>query len=429
MIAIVNKINSIILITILYNFFINYLVKEVYMKDIIDNFLTISKIERCSYKTNHMKDFLIDFAKKYGYSVKVDKAGNILATKINPKLTLQAHYDMVCIGDVKNMQIVIENNKIYSKNSSLGADNGIAIAMMMKLMQEGADVEFLFTNNEEVGLIGAKELELQINTNRVLNLDSEDEGEVFIGCAGGVDFKITKDIMCDTCKKELFKLSVTNLPGGHSGIDIDKNIDNAILKLLEMIKKRGVHVNSFSGGEAINAIPANATAIVCNDGCKQKFVDDILEYPNGVVEFSKEYDAVMTSSNIGLLKVANSKLTLEISLRSLDNFKMLERTQFIVNYWSQKGYSVEITDLYPGWKPENNKFNSIVCSALKDIFRNCKTKVIHAGLECGILSQKFPNASFASIGPNIKHPHSKKEYVEIESIFKTFRAIKQIISL
>jgi len=399
------------------------------MKDIIENFLTISKFNRCSYKTDEIKDFLIDFAKKNGYSVTTDKAGNILATINKPKLTLQAHYDMVCIGDVKNMQIVIENNKIYSKNSSLGADNGIAIAMMMKLMQEGANVEFLFTNDEEVGLIGAKELELQINTNRVLNLDSEDEGEIFIGCAGGVDFKISKDIMCDTCKKELFKLSVINLPGGHSGVDIDKNIDNAILKLLEMIKKRGVHIHSLNGGEAINAIPANATAIVCNDGCKQKFVDDILEYPNGVVEFSKEYDAVMTSSNIGLLKVANSKLTLEISLRSLDNFKMLERTQFIINYWNKRGYSVEITDLYPAWKPKNSEFNNIVCNALKDIFGNCKTKVIHAGLECGILSQKFPKASFASIGPNIKYPHSKKEYVEIDSIFKTFRAIKQIISL
>ena len=399
------------------------------MKDIIDNFLAISKINRCSYNTNEMKNFLIDFTKKNGYSVTTDKTGNILATTHNPKLTLQAHYDMVCIGDVKNMKIVIKNNKIYSENSSLGADNGIAIAMMMKLMQESADVEFLFTNDEEVGLIGAKELELQINTNRVLNLDSEDEGEVFIGCAGGVDFKISKDIMCDTCVKELFKLSVTNLPGGHSGVDIDKNIDNAILKLLEMVKKRGVHIHSLNGGEALNSIPANATAIVCNDGCKQKFVNDILEYPNGVVEFSKEYNAVMTSSNIGLLKVANSKLTLEISLRSLDNFKMLERTQFIVNYWSKKGYRVEITDLYPAWTPQKSEFGNIVCKALKDIFGSCKTKVIHAGLECGILSQKFPNASFASIGPNIKYPHSKKEYVEIDSIFKTFRTIKQIISL
>jgi len=400
---------------------------------IIENFLKISEISRCSYHTKPMQDFLVYYSKMFGYEVETDESGNVLATTKNPKLTLQAHYDMVCVGDVANMQIEVKNGRIYSKNSSLGADNGMAIAMMMEFMKSRENVEFLFTNNEEVGLIGAIHLDLKIRSDKVLNLDSEEEGLVFIGCAGGVDFNITKDLKSYNYKDEVSKISVSNLPGGHSGVDIDKDIDNAILKLLQRVKREKSIIHSFEGGVATNAIPANAKAIVSNsyikkyDEYSKEFIDDILSYHNGVLERNNRFKVVETSNNIGLLKIANNKLNLQISLRSLDNTKLDKASISIANYWRDRGYSVQMHDKYPAWKPEMNEFTNMVKQSLEKEFHKSKEMVIHAGLECGILAKKFPHAKFASIGPNIYNPHSVREIAEIESIEKTFKCVKDII--
>jgi len=381
-----------------------------------------------------MQDFLTYYAKMYGYEVEVDEAGNILATTKNPKLTLQAHYDMVCVGDVANMQIEIRNNRIYSKNSSLGADNGMAIAMMMEFMKQKENIEFLFTNDEEVGLLGAIGLDLQIRSNRVLNLDSEEEGKVFIGCAGGVDFNITKSLKTHKYKDKVLKISVSNLPGGHSGIDIDKDIDNAILKLLQRVKREKLIIHTFEGGVATNAIPANAKAIVSNANIKhyedysREFIDDILLYKNGVRERNKTFYVVETSSNIGILKIANDKLQLKISLRSMDNIKLDKASIEIANYWRDRGYDVQMHDKYPAWKPEVNEFTKLVKKSLEKEFHKSKEMVIHAGLECGILAKKFPEAQFASIGPNIYNPHSIREVAELDSIEKTFKCVEDIIN-
>ena len=415
-------------------------------KEIIELFLEITKIPRCSYNTKKMQNFLVDFAKKYGYSVEVDKTGNILATKNSPKLCLQAHYDMVCVKDAPNIEPIIENGKIKAKNSSLGADNGAAIAIMLKLMQEGANVEFLFTNDEEVGLIGANNLELNIKSKYMLNLDSEDEAVVFIGCAGGIDLKATKELKEIKKGNKATKIEVQNLPGGHSGVDIDKNIKNAIYELCKALDTNCL-IAEFKGGEKINSIPANAAALVekeCNikkykvkelsfkepvSFYDSSFIKDILDSSNGVIEYNKEFNVVESSSNLSLVKLNNNKLEIEISIRSLDNNKLNQIANSYKKYWQNRGYSVKLHGKYPGWKPEVNEFTQIVSKALKEIFKSSKELVIHAGLECGVLKNRFKNIKFASIGPNIKYPHSAKEECEIDSIYKTYEVVKKIIKM
>ena len=416
------------------------------MDNIIDIFLEITKVPRCSYNTDKMRQFLLNKAQNYGYLVKVDSSGNILATTDNPKICFQAHYDMVCVGDAPNIEPILEGNILKAKNSTLGADNGIAIAMMLKLMQEDIKAEFLFTNDEEVGLIGAANLELEIKSPYMLNLDSEDEQEVYIGCAGGVDLKLTKDLQTIKEDGNFYEISISNLPGGHSGVDIDKNIPNAIVELAKYIKENSCKISSFNGGERINSIPANAKAtIFCtkelkdNNIVKVKKLDsnypiynfnieEMLNIPNGVLEFNKEFDVVETSSNLALADI-NSKAIIEVSLRSLDNKKLDNLAKKIKSDYENLGYKVELNDKYPGWKPEINEFTKIVEKAVSKVYGSSKTKVIHAGLECGLLSEKLPNVKIASIGPNIRYPHSKREYVEIDSVYKTFDVVKKIYDM
>ena len=415
------------------------------MQEILDIFLEITKISRCSYHTQNMQKYIENKAKEYGYLIKIDSNRNILAYKENPKICFQAHYDMVCVGLAPQIETILENNILKAKNSSLGADNGMAIAIMIKLMQEGIDAEFLFTNDEEVGLIGAKNLDIEIKSPYMLNLDSEDEGEIYIGCAGGSDLSLEKELALNEFEGNFYEISINGLPGGHSGVDIDKNIPNAIVELLKFIKENGLKVVNLSGGERINSIPANAKAIVASkDELKgsnlikvKKLnkayqisnidIDEILNLPNGVLEFNKEFNVVETSANLALIELNDGKLNIEISLRSLDNKKLEELSNSIKTIYEKLNYKAKITDKYPGWKPQINEFTKKVESAVKKVFGKSELKVIHAGLECGILSQKLPNIKIASIGPNIRYPHSTREYVELDSVERIYKVVKELL--
>jgi len=415
------------------------------MSNILNIFLEITKISRCSFKTKQMAEYIIEKARNYGYKIEIDNAKNILLSSKEPKICLQAHYDMVCVGDAPKIEPEIEGNILKAKNSSLGADNGIAIAMMLKLMQEQVQAEFLFTNDEEVGLLGAKDLNLNIKSKKLLNLDSEDEALVYIGCAGGVDLKATKELELSEDNGEFYEISISNLPGGHSGVDIDKNIPNAIIELAKFIKDNNLKVVSFSGGERINSIPANAKAVVCakeelkpNSFIEVRRLDKsfkvtnfeietLTDMKNGVIDYSSEFDAVQNSSNLALVKVADNKATIEISLRSLSNEELENLAKVAKESYELLGYKVELNDKYPAWKPEINNFTKEVENAIKEVFNSCQRVVIHAGLECGLLSQKLPNVQIASIGPNIRFPHSTREYVELDSVERVFEVVKKLV--
>ena len=227
--------------------------------NIIDNFITLTQIPHCSHHTDKLFNFLVNYAKKYNYTVQSDEAKNILIRKGSPKLALQAHYDMVCMGDAPKVETYVKEGWMYAKNSSLGADNGMAIAMMMSLMERGGEtLEFLLTADEEVGLVGAGALDLELSAEFMLNVDYEDEGIVCIGCAGGADIVATQCFSEARGDTYAYEVAVRGLMGGHSGVDIDKNIPNAIKVLVEYLEDKEVKISTFEGGERRNSIPANA---------------------------------------------------------------------------------------------------------------------------------------------------------------------------
>jgi len=388
---------------------------------IIDLFKEISSVKRCSYETDEMRRFLIDKIERNGYFYKTDAAGNIYAYKNGSVLALQAHYDMVCVGS-ERIKIVFENGWLRAEDSSLGADNGIGVAIMLCLMEEYDNLEFLFTNDEEVGLIGAFNLDtdvIDIKSDYLLNLDSEDEN-IYIGCAGGADVLITYPLKVEEKRGYTGIMSVTSLPGGHSGVDIDKNVPNAIKELALKVQ----NVCAFEGGERRNSIPSNAKAEIfyeCEGGeIKSVFCDDYLEFlrklPHGVLEWDFEFKTV--SKSVNLATVENEKIVL--SIRANSNEKLEELKEFVK--MKSRGAEIRFTSQYPAWKPEISKLSEI----LKEI-KKSEYRVIHAGLECAVLKNKFPEVAMASIGPVILYPHSVREKVEIKSVFETYENVKNLI--
>ncbi len=413
-------------------------------------FEEITKIPHCSGNYEELKNFLVKFAEDRGCSVEMDSADNILVSVGERKICLQAHYDMVCVGKAPNIEIVIEDGWMSAKESSLGADNGIAAAMMLSLIDEGVEAEYLFTADEEIGLVGAKALELKPKSKKLLNLDYETEGIVCIGCAGGAD--IVGEIALDRVEAEgkCYEVSVSGLPGGHSGVDIDKDIPSAIKLLAEYLQRWGIDaLVSFDGGERRNSIPVNARAVVYaskppiyDDMVKVREIEDkpealedglkILEYINnfkhGVREFDEKLGIPYTSINLAIVSCDDKGVVkLALSARAMDNEALHTLCDETVEEMKSIGFETSLEDEYPAWKPAESDFADKVCQIVSEEFGNCKREAIHAGLECGILTEKLPYMTAVSIGPTIENPHSVRERVNIKSVEDTYKAVKDII--
>ena len=323
---------------------------------------------------------------------------------------------------------------------------------MIALMYENFDGEFLFTSDEEIGLIGANGLNLPINSKYMLNLDSEDEGKICIGCAGGVDIiakNSNKKIVPNIENLDLYEISISNLQGGHSGVDIDKNIPNAIKLIVKTIKECEGKILDINGGERINSIPANAKAIIASKKRPQKthenmkiekintksehlniYDDEIINFlynfQNGVRDFNKELNVVQDSINLALIKTNIDEIVIEFSARSMNNENLKELKEKTKKELINNNFSVETYGKYPAWSPDINDFTSKVLDIYKTFNTNASLEAIHAGLECAIFKDKFPDLKIASIGPTIKFPHSKKEFVYKKSVENVFEVVKKI---
>jgi len=415
---------------------------------ILEYFEKITQIPHCSKSAKQLILFIKEFATTRGYSVQIDKAQNILVKKGNPTLAIQAHYDMVCIGTAPQIETYIKDGWMYAKNSSLGADNGIAIAMMMVLMDRGDELEFIFTSDEEIGLIGASDLEFELDSKYMLNIDFEDEAEVCIGCAGGADLLAFGEFDSVEPLNYTYQLSVSGLEGGHSGVDIDKDIPNAIKVLAEYLSDKDIVISSFEGGERRNSIPTHAKAIVSS---KEPLIDTNLvevssiessdkfynsqdlinllnDFEHRVNSYNSELNIPNTSINLAIIKFDNGKASIESSARAMSAKGLDEICHKNILLLQKYGFDTKEEYKYPSWKPKINEFSKIVSSSMSEVFGKSQYKAIHAGLECGIISKKYPNIKLASIGPNIRYPHSKREKIEIESIFQTFRVVEGIIN-
>ena len=418
------------------------------MSSIINHFITLTKIPHCSYETDKLLDFLVTFAKDREYSVQVDATKNILIAKGTPKLCLQAHYDMVCIGKAPHIETYEEDGWLKARESSLGADNGMAIAMMMELMDSGEELEFLITADEEVGLIGANALAFELSSQVMLNLDSEDEAEVYIGCAGGIDILATKPYAQLNDTRPSYSVTVEGLVGGHSGVDIDKDIPNAIKLLASYLKDKDIGLVSIKGGERLNSIPTFAQAIIKSDElltpndnvtiepitndepilhAGDEIISLLANISHGVRELNQKLGIPDRSINLARVSIDKGLCTIETSTRAMDPRGMVQNTLDMLTLFESYSYDTEQTDKYPAWKPEVNSFTSLVGECMKEVFGESQMKAIHAGLECGIISQKYPHIKIASIGPTIRYPHSSREMVKLDSVEKSFEVLKKVI--
>ena len=430
----------------------------------------------------------MDFAKEKKLDCKRDEVGNILISKpatkgmeSKPSIIFQSHIDMVCEKnrdvvhdfDKDPIQAYVENGWVKAKGTTLGADNGIGVAMQMAVLADDnithGPIECLFTIDEETGLTGAFGLEAGFFKSKYLvNLDSEGWREIFIGCAGGrgtvaeFDYKKEKVV----AGSEAFQISVTGLKGGHSGDEIHKGLGNSIKIMNRLLlfcsENYQAGISSFEGGNLHNAIPREAFATVCIPAAHVKnFTDYVSEFesivrnelsvkapdlkiraekttkpdfiidqntqinliralyacPHGELAWSVAIpNLVETSTNLATVKMSD-KIIVGTSQRSsiesaIDNVANMVRSVFLL-----AGAKVKTSDGYPGWEP---KLDSLILKVVSDSYRKLfkeepEVKAIHAGLECGLIGKKYTGLDMVSIGPTLQDVHSPDEKLEIKS--------------
>ena len=456
-------------------------------------FEDICQVPRPSKKEEKIIDFLLDFGKKNNLETKRDEIGNVLIKKPatpgkeNLKtVVLQSHIDMVCEKnegtqhdfDKDPIKPYIDNNWVKAKGTTLGADDGIGIAAQMAVLTskdlEHGPIECLFTVDEETGLTGAFALQPGFFDGKILiNLDSEDEGELFIGCAGGVDTLANFDFDKENIPENhvAVKLSVTGLNGGHSGDEIDKGLGNSIKIMNRFLWNAFDHfdirLGNFDGGKARNAIPREAFAhITVHKEDKAELVELFNEYapkvksefsitepklelaiedadlpdfvidedtqfallnalyacPHGVYAMSREIiGLVETSTNLASIKfLEDNKIFITTSQRSSVDTAKFDIASKVESVFRLAGAKVEHSDGYPGWRPNtNSEIMKITEKSYEKLFGNKPVvRAIHAGLECGLFLEKYPYLDMISFGPTIKGAHTPEERIDIETTKK-----------
>jgi len=420
--------------------------------NVLEYFKIITATPRCSFKTDNMKKKIIDIANNLGYKTNTDKAGNVLCQKGTPKICLQSHYDMVCLGDVKNIELIEKNGILKAKNSTLGADNGMGMAMMFVCMEKFDDLECLFTNDEEVGLIGVSNIELQISSNKILNLDGEEEKEIYIGCAGGIDVvsKLSLEYLPLSEDEVVYEVSIKDLAGGHSGVDIDKDIDSATKILAKELVKHDIKLLHIEGGEFRNSISKNAMAIVST--CKElKLFDNALHvekceykkeyikngqniiktlnaFSQGVRSFDKSLNIPSASINLGIVRTKDGVLKVVCSARAMKNENLVSLADETESFFQLIGFKTNQSDGHEPWVPDVGEFANFVKKEMRKVYNDSEFCAIHAGLECGILMQKqSKKIETVAIGPTIRFPHSLREECDFGSVERISKVVERII--
>lgn len=436
-------------------------------------FSQICAIPHGSFHTQELFLYLTKTLENLGFIVSSDEAYNIYAKKVDsqntkPVCCLQGHYDMVCVGyAAQNLAIQTYEEDIQgvpylrAKDSSLGADNGIALACMLALGERMSNFEVLITNNEEVGMLGAKNLHILIESDVLLNLDSEDIHEIVLGCAGGVDINATLHL--NPCMKtfdEMFVIRSHGFVGGHSGVDIHKNIPNAIVEFAHFLMDKSVQILALRAGEKRNSIPVGVECVVYGDKdlCayenahfsitriesrehleslgisiqqthkvyeSKEILLPIIALHSGVYEIESSTKSVVDSLNLSCVHLQDGVLTFELFARANDDTKLVRMQRRIHALLGAFGFGVAYSDFYSAWQRSISDDDALLAILLGLYEANGITPhitQIHAGLECGVLGQRLrelqkPNATkILSIGPTIEFPHSTKERLNLESL-------------
>lgn len=457
---------------------------------VFECFAEINKIPRPSKKEEKMIDFLLGFGNKLGLETKRDETGNVIIRKPatkgmedKPIVILQSHMDMVCEPsdgsfDFENnpIETYIDGEWLKAKGTTLGADDGIGCAMEMALLLaddiEHGPIECVFTRDEETGLTGAEGMKPGFMTGKYLiNLDSEDEGQIFVSCAGGCRTAVAFDYTPTPVPAGMFfaKMSISNLTGGHSGDDIDKKRANAN-KLLarflyQTMKKTELHLVDIQSGGLHNAIPVKGEAVVAvpmawkeqltidwnlytadveqeysatelnvkmdlqstdsadtmiDDDTAHRMIMACQAVDNGVYAMCQSIELVETSSNLASIHVVPEAR--EIRINSSQRSSILSARYNMANTieacFTLAGARVDVGEGYPGWAMNpNSRLLQVAVEQYKNLFhKEPVVRGIHAGLECGLFSEKYPGLDMVSFGPTLRGVHSVTEKLEISTV-------------
>ncbi len=462
-----------------------------------NNFADLNAVPRPSKKEEKVRQFMVDFGKKLGLETVVDKVGNVIIKKPaaqgmeNRKtVVLQSHLDMVCQKnndtdfnfDTQGIAMYVDNGWVKAKGTTLGADNGLGVATIMSILEaddiQHPAIEALFTIDEETGMTGAMGLEAGYLTgNILLNLDTEDDDEIGVGCAGGIDITATKSYTPENTPEDAvaYTIAVKGLQGGHSGMDIHKGFANAN-KLMNRILYALKDISSIAeidGGGLRNAIPRESNAVIITKDAQQleaafytiaqAIIDEyttiendieivleecllpqkvlpkkdqnillkaIYTVHNGVYRMSPDIEGLVeTSNNVARVLVKDGTIKIMCLTRSSIESGKMDLAYAITSGLELAGFRVELSGSYPGWKPNPD---SSILKVLETTYQRLfdeKPKVLacHAGLECGILGTNYPAMDMISFGPTIKGAHSPDERANIKSAQKFWKYVLEIL--
>lgn len=476
-------------------------IRELEPKALWNKFADLNAVPRPSKKEERVIAFMKDFGKKLGLETHEDKVGNVIIKKPATKgmedrkpIVMQSHLDMVHQKnndttfdfDKQGIEMIIDGDWVRAKGTTLGADNGLGVATIMAIL-ESSDIqhpaiEALFTIDEETGMTGAMGLEGGLLYGEILlNLDTEEDDEIGVGCAGGIDVTATRNYTSEETPefKIGYKITVKGLNGGHSGMDIHKGLGNANKLMNRLLfdgfENFGMRISEIDGGSLRNAIPRESNAIVAIDAMNEepfememKELGDAIKTefktmePNLTIEFSKTDlpkeimdlgvqegltraiyaacngvyrmspdipDLVETSNNIARVLVKDGTITIQCLTRSSVESSKLDLANALRATFELTGCEVEFAGDYPGWKPN---MDSAILKVMSKLYKEMNDKephvaACHAGLECGILGQNYPDMDMISFGPNIKGAHSPDERAQISSVQKYWKYVLEIL--
>ncbi len=465
-------------------------------------FAEISRIPRGSKNEAAASKYVLDTAKKLGLQAKADQFGNVVVRKQASanreqvrSIALQGHLDMVCeknkdtVHDFRKdpIEIIRKGNVLMANGTTLGADNGIAVAASLALMEdrsiEHGPLELLFTVDEETGLTGASNLSADFLESRtLLNLDSEEEGALYVGCSGGKDTIGTWKVRSEEAAGPMtaVQVRVSGLKGGHSGLDIDKGRGNAIKimnRALLALDRIGARLAFLDGGNKHNAIPRECEAVllvpskrledagkivgelsatvqaelasvepdlsvsttklnsrkkwkVMRKGEQQKIMKTISALPHGVIKMSADIPGLVeTSTNVAVVKTIKDTIRIATSQRSSVASEISDISQSVSFIFELGGATVQHTDAYPGWKPDlDSPILGIAKSAFRALYgKDPEVKAIHAGLECGIIGERVPGMDMVSFGPTLEGVHSPDEKIYIDTVERFWNFLLEIL--
>ena len=456
-------------------------------------FEEISKIPHGSYNTKPIADYLEGFAKEHSLNYVRDTADNVVIKKIatagyenRPTVIIQGHTDMVAekTSDSKKdmerdgLELYVDGDFLRAKETTLGGDDGIAVAYMLALL-EASDIphpaiEALFTSDEEVGLLGAAALDTSVLSGKLMiNIDSDDEGIFTVGCAGGARVDFEFGVQREKASGKCYTLKVSDLLGGHSGVEIDKGRANAVKLAAEVLAAlTEIRLISFEGGTKDNAITRECIATFKTnedvyapfeaikgeilsrykgieteakitltefEGCEvlpldkastMNVVSILNETESGVIEMSSDIEGLVESSeNLGISKLEKEKMLFTVSVRSAKSNKKANLIENLKQIAKKHGADVSVRGDYPAWEyKKDSHIRDICCKVFKDMYKkNAEVITIHAGLECGIFSDKIENLDCISFGPDNNDIHTTEEHLSISSTDRVWKFLKNVL--